>query len=67
MCLQVINIFRVALLGKPENKPLIGSNAHLQECGNDGVGPLDGRPKLIGHSDGFVVLREDVQCMAGGA
>jgi hypothetical protein len=26
----------------------------------------DGHPRLIGYSDGFEVLREDVQCMASG-
>jgi hypothetical protein len=50
----------------PQNQPFSGPNAHLQECGNDGVGPPDGHPRLIGYSDGFVVLWEDVQCMANG-
>jgi hypothetical protein len=67
MCLQVANNFRVAVSGGPQNKPLIGPHAHLQECGNDGVGPPNGHPKLIGHSDGFAVLQEDAQCMASGA
>jgi hypothetical protein len=59
MCVQVVNIFRVAVLGGPQNQPLTGPNAHLQECGNDGVGAPDGRPRLIGYSDRFAVLRED--------
>jgi hypothetical protein len=62
--LHAVHIFRVALLG-PQNKPRVGSNAHLQECGDDGVGPSDGNSRLIGNSDGLVVLREDAQCMAG--
>jgi hypothetical protein len=67
MCVQVVNIFRVAVLGGPQNQSLTRPNAHLQECGNDSVGAPDGRPRLIGDSYGFVVLREDAQCMAGGA
>jgi hypothetical protein len=31
------------------------------------VGASDGRPRLIGYLDGFGVLREDAQCVAGGA
>jgi hypothetical protein len=58
-CLQVVHIFLVALYEGPQNKPLIGPNAHLQECGDDGVGPLDGHPRLIGPSDRLVVLWED--------
>jgi hypothetical protein len=66
-CLLAIHIFQVALLGGPQNKPLIGLNAHLQECGDDGVGPLaNGHPKLIRHLDGLAVLREDAKCMADG-
>jgi hypothetical protein len=64
---QVVNIFRVTVLGGPQNQPLIIPNAHLQECGNDGVGAPDGYPRLIGYSDGFTMLREDAQCVAGGA
>jgi hypothetical protein len=68
MCvLQIVNIFRVAVLGGPQNQPLTRPNAHIQECGNDSVGAHDGRPRLLGYSDGFAVLREDAQCMAGGA
>jgi hypothetical protein len=33
----------------------------------DGVGPLNGHLRLTGHLDGLVVLREDAQCMTGGA
>jgi hypothetical protein len=67
MCVQVVNIFRVAVLGGAQNQSLTRPNAHLQECGNDNVGALDGHPRLIGDSYGFAVLREDAQCMAGGA
>jgi hypothetical protein len=54
-------------LGGPQNQPLTRPNAHLQECGNDIVGAHDGRQRLIGYSNGFAMLREDAQCMAGGA
>jgi hypothetical protein len=67
MCVQVVNIFQVAVLGGPQNQSLTRPNAHLQECGNDSMGAPDGRPRLIGDSYGFAVLREDAQCMAGGA
>jgi hypothetical protein len=53
-------------LGGPQNQPLTRPNAHLQQCGNDVVGPPDECPRLIGYSAGFAVLREDAQCMAGG-
>jgi hypothetical protein len=67
MCVQVVNIFRVTVLGGPQNQSLTRPNAHLQECGNDSVGAPDGLLRLIGDSDGFAVLREDSQCKAGGA
>jgi hypothetical protein len=64
--LHVVYIFRVAVLEGPQNQSLTRPNAHLQECGNDSVGALDGHPRLIGNSYGFAVLREHAQCMAGG-
>jgi hypothetical protein len=67
MCVQVVNIFRVAILGGPQNQPFTRPNAHLQECGNNSVGAHDGHPRLLGYLDGFAVLREDAKCMAGGA
>jgi hypothetical protein len=67
MCVHVVNIFRVAVLGGPQNQPLIGPNAHLQEYNNDGVRAPDVRPRLIGYSDGFEVLWEDAQCVTGRA
>jgi hypothetical protein len=67
MCVQVVNIFQVFVLEGSQSQPLIGPNAHLQECGKDSVEPVDGCLRLIGYSDGFAVLREDAQCMASGA
>jgi hypothetical protein len=67
MCVQVVNILRVAVLGRPQNQPLTRPNAHLQECDNDNVGAPNGRLRLISYSDRFVVLQEDVECMVGGA
>jgi hypothetical protein len=63
--LQVVYIFRVAVLGGPQNQSLHRPNANLQECGNDSVGAPDGHLRLIGDLYGFAVLREDAQCMAG--
>jgi hypothetical protein len=65
--MQIVNIFRVVVLGGPQNQSFTRPNAHLQECGNESVRAPDGHPRLVGDSYGFAVLREDAQCMAGGA
>jgi hypothetical protein len=56
---QVIHIFRAYVLGGVESQALVGSHAHLQECGDDALGPLDGHLRLAEHSYGPTVFQQD--------